>query len=426
MKRYLMLFVIFTYLDGLGLGLNFINFKIMGKWYVLNLVTLIFLFILVLDSFTNVFKIKNIIYRATFFVFSILLLMLINSSIMLIKSEMNLNDFVVNGANFIVYLAFFPFVKVLNNNRNQAKFIKYLFIFSLVSALIIYIQVIFGVYSNVSWGRVGNSLTDKYRLFTPTSSLLFFFIFYSLGSFFIEKKTKIFLLFALFLSGAYLLQMHRSVIASFAILLLVYFVTVPGIRKSKKLFYSIILSLSFILIFSIVLNIIGFHFNYIFSSVNITDTELGSERGTFWLRLRVLFNTIVYIINNYPLFGRGLNWEMLNLYDYTFQGIALTPTFDSGFTNIFLIFGFVGFFSFSYLFYAIIKHSYIFARNNFNPHIQNISQSIFIFFIYLAMISFTSDVFVLSAHVIMFIFVWSFAFVILKNKKLNIIEARKL
>jgi len=414
--------VIFVYLDGLGLGPDIINIKILDKYYILNIFSLFAILYLIFTRKKKNILSNNEMLLPSKLIFILLFVTIIYSFVQVADGDLNLNTFIFNAINFIVYVFFLSIVFNIQSIIELKKLLDGILIFAIISSLIVFLSIVFGFETRAIKVMHGAAITHKFRLYLPTAMLMIFAFYYALNRYFLERKGFIYIVLALFIGVAFLGQMHRSVIISFILSFVVYIFFLPTRTFSNKIKFWGIGLISFFLIAYFTLSAISLDFAYLLSSLNITTSEVESGSGNFWLRLFVLQNTIKDVTSNYLILGRGLNWLPIDTYQYAFAGISYSPTFDNTITNIIIVFGLSGVFVFGYFFYKAIKISYLLSYSNIDMEIKSISYTLLSYFIYNILISFNTDLLIVSQSIVMFIVSWAILYIV--SKKIDSISIK--
>ena len=189
---------------------------------------------------------------------------------------------------------------------------------------------------------ISNDVTRSFRIIMPTAMLISFSFFYYLTKYFTQKKLR-YAIIALITFCIVFMQMHRTVIISliivtlFAVLVLLTF-NIKQILRISLIIFMFIFTISF------VFNFINYDTSVIGIAMLDTSDEIQNIEGNFGVRVMLPINSIKHVISNYLIIGVGLNWEELKDFEsyVSLTKYYATPTFDSGYNNIIVIFGLTG------------------------------------------------------------------------------------
>lgn len=410
--------VVIISLDGLGLGMgkDFLSIQFAGQHSIFQLIVLL---IIVLSLFVNHDKIfcrENPLTLPTFLVFSLFIISILTGIYeILFKSTFNFADLIKNLITVHIYLYFFSIIFLIKNKYELKTFFNGLIVLSVISAIIIIIQVVFGVSTEgntISYGTTGGF--HEYRIYSTSAILVTFGFFLSLQGLFFSMNNKLkYILISIILALGILIQLHRSVIISFLISLIVYIIFLPSLNLFKKVKFLPFLVL-LLLPFVYFLSFTTINFNYlIYSAIGSTE-EFSMNEGNLWLRLNTLINTISDVWRNYPLFGRGFNWEPLDFFSYMLYSFAKTPTFDNSYANIILVFGFLGLVVYSFFCFRLFRLGIQIIKQEKATYFESITYSLLVMIFYMIITGITADHVIVSPDSIITIIIWAGLFLLFK------------
>lgn len=256
----------------------------------------------------------------------------------------------------------------------------------------------------------------------PTGLVIAFGMFAFLTSF-LKKKRKIDLAFALLCMGACFIQQHKGVIISMAFTLFLSY----SINKRISL-KSIIGGISLIVVAYFVLSILLSKSGFLVNELIEEFTQIGSgghSDETAMLRFLMLGNAYNYVLTHYGL-GIGLNWQEYDVVEYVYNAFALSPTMDSGYYNIIIMFGIYGILVYLYCFVSTIRVLNIKRKRADNGLQEQIcTNSLLVFFIYILMSSISGEFFLLDESSMFYISLALSFIVSSRNKKVRFKRIRK-
>lgn len=192
------------------------------------------------------------------------------------------------------------------------------------------------------------SIEREFRIIAPGINILVISFFYFLTKIKYTKNLK-YIIISLILLGLIISQLHRGVIIStiFSLSIFIY------LKFNNKNIFKPFLVL---MIFGALI------LNSILSSILTTITI---EDSNILHRFIMLYNSVEYAINT-SFFGIGFNWLCdYSINNYLFRSFVLTPSLDSGWTNLFLIFGCISFILIFLLGFFLTKYFKRFSKKSF-------------------------------------------------------------
>jgi hypothetical protein len=140
------------------------------------------------------------------------------------------------------------------------------------------------------------------------------------------------------------------------------------------------------------------------SQLSTIISTISIEDSNILHRFIMLYSSIEYAINT-SFFGIGFNWLCdYSLDNYLFTSFVLTPTFDSGWTNLFLIFGCISFILIFFLGFFLTKYFKRFPKKSFTKSWLLPAT------IYFLLINFSSDAMFIGSDSMGFYFILTLIF----------------
>lgn len=249
------------------------------------------------------------------------------------------------GSNFVKlkYLLFyFLFVYLLTRPNGIRIAIHSVAAMAVLASVI----ALFVVLTNRSTDAIGLLISDmvgrEFRVILPTSLLVTFGFFYFFSLQTIQRNV---LLWGgvLLCFGATLIQMHRSVLIGLTLTTLYAVFNLYGVKLRNIVYLSLAMALVGVGVM-LVFNTIGYGIDNLLENITSTYDEITSKSGNFAVRLLLPLNSLEYVLENYLLLGVGLDWQPIEDLDaYMFLDVFYaTPTYDSAFNNVIIIFGVIG------------------------------------------------------------------------------------
>lgn len=249
------------------------------------------------------------------------------------------------GSNFVKlkYLLFyFLFVYLLTRPNGIRIAIHSVAAMAVLASVI----ALFVVLTNRSTDAIGLLISDmvgrEFRVILPTSLLVTFGFFYFFSLQTIQRNV---LLWGgvLLCFGATLIQMHRSVLIGLTLTTLYAVFNLYGVKLRNIVYLSLAMALVGVGVM-LVFNTIGYGIDNLLENITSTYDEITSKSGNFAVRLLLPLNSLEYVLENYLLLGVGLDWQPIEDLDaYMFLDVFYaTPTYDSAFNNVIIIFGVLG------------------------------------------------------------------------------------
>jgi len=292
---------------------------------------------------------------------------------------------------------FFPMIMFLKNRKDYDKYINILLLFGILSTFVTIYQFFTGVSFNRSIARYFGS--GLFRVYHPGSVLIAFCLFITEANLLVKPKIKNYYfnyLLMVFYTIGLLTTFHRSLIGAAVISSVVIIVIDLSSRKSIKDFLKIIKINT--LIFSIVI-ICGYLFiqnsglglDLILNRVNKGVEDISGFSGTYKTRYDILEISSEAVKQENFLLGHGLNIEHSN-------SSPFRMTYDNTYANIFILFGYMGYFTFGLLILSVLTASFKFYRYTKDKSYKAISLAIFAFIILIIITSMFAANFIYSPH----------------------------
>lgn len=304
-------------------------------------------------------------------------------------------------ANLLVlksYILFFTTL-VVYEKAGLDKLWNLLKLISLICSLIAIVVVVLNI-PDLSIHVSKSSETGDSGVLMPTGPVIAFGMFAFLTSYF-KKKRTLDLVFVLLCMGACFIQQHKGIIVSMAFTLFLSYAINKRINlKSIIGGFALIVVAYFVL--SILLSKSGFSVNELIEEF----TQMGSgghSDDTAMLRFLMLGNAYNYVITHYGL-GIGLNWQEYDVVEYVNNAFTMSPTMDSGYYNIIIMFGVYGIIVYLYCFVSTFR---VLNRERKRADIglqeQIYTNSLFVLFIYILMTSISGEFFILDESPVFYI-----------------------
>ncbi len=264
--------------------------------------------------------------------------------------------------------------------------------FSLVCSLIAIVVVALDI-PDLSIQVMKSSGSGDTGVLMPTGPVIAFGMFAYLTSY-LKNKQKTDLIFFLLCMGACFIQQHKGVIISMAFTLSLLYAINRSISLKSILggFALIVIAYFF---FSLLLSKSGFSINELIEEF----TQMGSgghSDDTAMLRFLMLGNAYNYVITHYGL-GIGLNWQEYDIVEYVNNAFTLSPTMDSGYYTIIIMFGVYGIIVYLYCFvstFRVLNKER--KRADLGQQERINTNTLFVLFIYILMTAISGEFFVLD------------------------------
>ena len=270
---------------------------------------------------------------------------------------------IINKESYECYQSFFSVFKQLEYffygiilwlsiTNKTYKYYKIAIINNICLLAFIFILVIPFSYIGLIKGSVvffeAEAIERKFRVIAPGINTLVICLFYFLAKIKNSSKLK-YIIISVILLILIISQLHRGVILSAIISFAIYIYLTLNVKNIIKPFLAVIIFGSLIL---------NSQLSTILSTISIEDSNILH-------RFVMLYSSIEYAINT-SFFGIGFNWLCdYNRENYILTSFVLTPTFDSGWTNLFLIFGCISFILIFFLGRFLIKSFKQFPNKSF-------------------------------------------------------------
>lgn len=411
MKYYIIWFLIFfTSFEGFGLrspSWGGLGSSSLGWYGILQLsvlvLSLVFPFLLKSKFYFNNNQKMGV---PAALIYMLLLFIVIQSLVMaLFSGSLSLSDLFSNLVKFKFILLYFIFIYLLSRPEGLKIAIRSILICSLISAIILFFIIMTGFQSYVVQVMTSESVGREFRVILPSAMLITF------GFYYIFSKAKYIrnwssLIIGLIFFMAMLSQMHRSVLVSIVLVTFFSFYKLYQI-KIKSIFPLLILLGIFYFGINLAFDQIGYSFENLFKTFVETKKEVGDTTGNFAVRLFLPVKSFLYVLNNYYLIGVGLNWEPItDIISYiTLDKYFATPTYDSGYNNIIVIYGILGIAIYLFLFYRLFKTIGFIIKNSKQINYIITAYAAMFTLIFLMLTGTSSDSYILQPAAVIFTFI---------------------
>ena len=421
---WIMLF--FTYFEGFGLRTSSwggLGYNSLGFFGILQLSFLAFsLLLVVTKSNKHNFNNRSSISKSVKLIFFLIVITVIQSVFQSFdENNPTLVDLLQNLTRFKNLYLYFIFIYLLNQKNGLTIALKTINIAAIISCIIVVFIYLFDYQQLTTNLLSSDDSTRSFRIMMPTAMLISFSFFYNLSKYFTNKKLK-HALITLITFCIVFMQMHRAVIISLLVVSL--FAVFVFISLNLKQVLRISLTI-FIFIFSIlyIFDFINYNTSEIETAFLDTSEEIKNVEGNYGVRIMLPIYSIKHVISNYLIIGVGLNWEEvkdLDLY-VTLTKYYATPTFDSGYNNIIIIFGLTGLTVFLILFRRLFSQINNIIKSQ-KGEIKIIGYTLLFTFIYLLLTAFASDNFLLQNSSVIFTLILSLTYYIELQIRNNNVE----
>ena len=337
----------FAYFEGFGLRTNSwggLGHESLGLFGVIQLSFLVLsLLLVVTKSYRHNFNNRSSISKSVKLIFFLIVVIAIQSVFQSFdKNNPSLAELLQNLIKFKNIYIYFIFVYLLNQKNGLTIAFNSINLAAIISCVIVVYIYLFKFEQATTNILISNDVTRSFRIIMPTAMLISFSFFYYLTKYFTQKKLR-YAIIALITFCIVFMQMHRTVIISliivtlFAVLVLLTF-NIKQILRISLIIFMFIFTISF------VFNFINYDTSVIGIAMLDTSDEIQNIEGNFGVRVMLPINSIKHVISNYLIIGVGLNWEELKDFEsyVSLTKYYATPTFDSGYNNIIVIFGLTG------------------------------------------------------------------------------------
>lgn len=401
------LFILFVSFEGFGLrnpswgGLGYSN---LGWFGTLQLLT-------IMACFTSLFRIK----RFNFFelssslgkimlCFQFLLVIVFFQTIF--QYFIGLDDFISTLSNIVklkYVLLYFLFIFLLKKENGLDMAIQMINVAAIFSSCVVIAVALFGVQLEAIQLSVSNSSFRLFRILLPTGSLIAFSFFYYLSAWNLYKKNS-YALLTIICSIALLAQMHRTVLLATIIVVCLGLILMLE-NRVKSILRTLTVMLFFACALWISLQSAGYELNYIYSLIDVGSGDNIESSGVRYL---LPFNSLLYVIKNYLIFGVGLDWATI-VDESAYRALSVyyaTPTYDSGYNNVIVIFGLLGASVYAAMIYNVSRSLFSALRASDGP-LKLILLAALLSWLNSLIMGVSSDAFLLQNRAVMFIFILS-------------------
>lgn len=412
--------LIFTSFEGLGLrnpswgGLGYSN---LGWYGTLQLFTLVLsLCIPFLYKPRFFFNRKNIMGLPAKLVFLLLPLIVLQSFIILLFSnEVTLTEILTNLVKMKYVVYYFIFVYLLSRPNGISIGINSMIASALIASLIVFYFVLSGHTTEAIKLSTSDISGREFRIILPSAMLISFGFFYFFSI--LKLKKNFLVIIGIILTfGAALLQMHRSVIIALILTTVFALFKLYGI-KGRNILYIIAVIGIIAFGITIVFKTTEYSIDKIILSFFNTAEEIKSKTGNFGVRFYLPINSFKHVLNNYLILGVGLNWETINnVTSYiSMDKYYATPTYDSAFNNIIVVYGLVGILVYVFLFKRLFSSLIQIINKTNDKYRKSICFTVLFTLVYSLLTGTSSDTFIIQNSA--FIFTLNIALAYSLNKK---------
>ena len=287
--------------------------------------------------------------------------------------------YLLRGYRYVAYyFAYFITVREIKSKESLYNVIYGIIFISLISALVVYLQFIFGW--SLSAGKVSYMASfGFYRVYnaggTITSACILILFSIGLSNIVHSKFNKLIVWISfMFLLGSHVLLFARS-LWGITIIGLTFILIFQRRFVIKRLVLLILLSISFYFIIDYSIStLLGNRHVSLWKAITIRSTigiqDIKFSEGTFGIRLKSLARKWETVKNTNPIIGIGFeSANPINLQSDSKMSIvtvlhhspyALVP--DISWSNIILLFGLSGVFIFLWMFLSFFRFSYMVFR----------------------------------------------------------------
>lgn len=417
---FLWFLLIFTSFEGLGLrnpSWGGLGSSSLGWYGTLQLFTLgLALFIPFLYKPKFFFNRKNNIGLPAKLIILLLPLVVIQSFIILLFSnEVTLTEILENLVKMKYVTYYFIFVYLLSRSDGIKIGINSIIAGAIVASIIVFYIALSGYSTEAIKLSTSDVSGREFRIILPSAMLITFVFFYFFSNLKVKKNLLI-IIGIILCFGATLLQMHRSVIIALILTTLFASYKLYGI-KGRNILYLITVIGIITLAISFVFKTTEYSIDKIFLSYLNTTEEIKSKTGNFGVRFYLPINSFKHAINNYLILGVGLNWETIdNFSSYVaLEKYYATPTFDSAYNNIIIIYGLVGILVYTFMFKRLFSSFNQIVKKTNNNYLKSIAYAAIFTLIYSLLTGTSSDTFILQNSA--FIFTLNIALAYSLNQK---------
>jgi hypothetical protein len=368
----LLLLALFVGLDALGFGLNPGTLSIgtpIGNINIIHSYTLFLLAsALVIGNYTVLHR-PNGLYLPIVVLFLLFFGTVLVSfgRVLFVAPSFTNAELLKNALRLHAYFYFIPLVLLIKNTRQLLGFVKGAFVMSVLAGVIALYQSATG--SSLAAARMITQ-PEYHRFLLPTLGLMLGG-FYTLVALYItvglRRRFAPAYLLGLLLLAAILVPLHRNTMAGLAIVLSGMVLFIPG-RKSTRIVKVGLAALVSGGIIAYVLTLAGINIHVFPSRIQSGFYDLWYQQANAGFRFRLLWNTWVDVLHNYPLLGRGFDWVPLpDFPTYLRTAVAKVPTGDNGFASVLITFGLCGIAVYSFVFYRVFKCSISLMRSLVSP-----------------------------------------------------------
>jgi len=366
---------VFIGLDALGFGLYHAVLSVSTPIGDINIIHFYTLFLVIFSVLVGHYKTPHRRNGLLLPVMGLFLLVAIEALVSfghtLFSCSFTTTNLIKNVLQLHIYLYFIPLVLLIRSKRQLLGFVKGLFVIAILGASIIFYQDATGTSLSASKVIYQMSIGSN-RLLGPTSALISGSFFTLIALYLSVGLKRVFVpayLLGLPLLPALLLPLHRGSMVTTIVGLLGVILVVPASRHIKTVRVGVALLLIGVASF-LSFSIVGVNPGVLVTRAKSIFTDLPQLGSTANFRVALVRNVWEDVLHNYPLLGRGFDWEPYNYEIYRTTAFTGTPTNDSGFAAMLIVFGLSGIAIYGFIFYRIFKCGIALMRSLLSPRLR--------------------------------------------------------
>lgn len=243
--------------------------------------------------------------------------------------------------------------------------------------------------------------TGDFRTIIPANTFIAFG-FISYLSEYLHRRNTASLICGLVCLGACFIQLHRSVVVTI-FLILVLAVLMNMQFKARNIKFLVFLIIIMIVGLGVLLRGANYSFASlfdVFEATSISMSTTGDKSAS--LRFLPLINALLYVWDKAGL-GIGLAWQDFDQIEYSVESFTPSPTYDSGYYNVIIVFGFVGIIVFLWVFFAMIRKLLFLRKRVRSINGRKYVNTLFLTLLYIILTSFGGDYLVLEYSAMFYI-----------------------
>lgn len=406
LRNILLVFILFIAFEAFGLreqGSAGLGNESAGLYGILQLVFLFVLLIFMLLYFVfykDIFLQDSLSY-AIHCLFILIGVELLAGILTSVKGLYSIGSLLHNLYALKFYLVFFFIAFWYRDIESVKQLFDILFYTAVFSAVLFFIYVYIYEFPSLIRRLPSEELGRELRFIIPTSMLITFGMCYQIAKLIYRGFSWFNFAIAVLLFWGVFIEMHRNVHLG----LLVVAAAIFHQFFFKKLKPKIQISV-YVIIAVVICYYIGNIINKENSVVALTVNEVANASGNIGIRMALLANSSVYVLHNAPFLGIGYLWEDFDFTSMVRTLLVLAPTNDNSYTNILIVFGFLGVAVYLYLIIAMFKSLAKMAKHP-DKEIAILHLTIKTCFIYVLVSGFGSDNFMTYNSTIIFVILFS-------------------